>query len=67
MEIDGRTLDHKTLEHLRITACKFTPTSKAVSRRDPVHIHDELVIRSAAQIQYSGLKCNDVAHHIKGL
>ena len=22
MEIDGRTLDHKTLEHLRITACR---------------------------------------------
>jgi hypothetical protein len=22
MKIDGRTLDHKTLEHLRIAACK---------------------------------------------
>ena len=22
MKIDGRTLDHQTLEHLRITACK---------------------------------------------
>jgi hypothetical protein len=33
MKIDGRTLDHKTLEHLRLSACK--PRLRRLEKRLP--------------------------------
>lgn len=38
MKIDGRTLDHKSLEHLRITACSqftFPNTGWLLSTKSP--------------------------------